>query len=57
MLQQNDYEWLFRKSPAMATSIGADGAYVDVNDALLERLGYSREQMIGRRPIDFVTAD
>ena len=57
MLQQDDYEWLFRKSPAMATSIGADGAYVDVNDALLERLGYSREQMIGRRPIDFVTAD
>ena len=57
MLDSNDYEWLFRKSPAMATSIGTDGSYVDVNDAMLERLGYSREEMVGRRPIDFVTPD
>ena len=57
MLKNDDYEWLFRKSPAMATSIGADGAYVDVNDAMLERLGYTLEQMIGRRPVDFVTPD
>jgi PAS domain S-box-containing protein len=57
MTQINDYEWLFRRAPAMATSIGADGAYLDVNDALLERLGYTREQMIGHRPTDFVTPD
>jgi PAS domain S-box-containing protein len=57
MLKNDDYEWLFRKSPAMATSIGPDGAYVDVNDALLDRLGYSREEMVGRRPTDFVTPE
>jgi len=57
MLKTDDYEWLFRKSPAMATSIGADGAYVDVNDAMLARLGYTLKQMIGRRPVDFVTPD
>ena len=57
MTQIDDYEWLFRRAPTMATSIGADGTYLDVNDALLERLGYTREQMIGHRPIDFVTAD
>jgi PAS domain S-box-containing protein len=56
MLGNNDYEWLFRKAPAMVTSIGADGTYVDVNDALLGRLGYEREDMVDRRPIDFVTA-
>ena len=56
MLDNNDYEWLFRKAPAMVTSIGADGTYVDVNDALLGRLGYEREDMVDRRPIDFVTA-
>jgi PAS domain S-box-containing protein len=56
MLVNNDYEWLFRKAPAMVTSIGADGTYVDVNDALLGRLGYEREDMVDRRPIDFVTA-
>ena len=57
MSQIDDYEWLFRRAPAMATSIGADGAYLDVNDALLERLGFTREQMIGRRPTDFVTPE
>ena len=50
MTQIDDYEWLFRRAPAMATSIGADGTYLDVNDALLERLGYTSEQMIGHRP-------
>ena len=57
MLQNDDYEWLFRKAPAMATSIGPDGKYLDVNDALLERLGFMREQMIGHRPTEFVTAE
>ena len=57
MTQMDDYEWLFRRAPAMATSIGADGAYLDVNDALLERLGYAREQMVGHRPTDFVTPE
>ncbi|MGI9270966.1 MAG: sigma 54-interacting transcriptional regulator [Woeseiaceae bacterium] len=55
MMGNSDYEWLFRKTPAMLTSIGADGTYVDVNDALLERLGYGRDDMVGRRPGEFVT--
>ena len=57
MTRRNDYQWLFRKSPAMATSIGEDGAYLDVNDAFLERLGYERAQMVGKRPSDFVTPE
>jgi PAS domain S-box-containing protein len=57
MTTLDDYQWLFRKSPAMATSIGEDGAYLDVNDAFLERLGYEREEMVGRRPGDFVTQE
>ena len=57
MTRLDDYQWLFRKAPAMATSIGQDGAYLDVNDALLERLGYQRDEMLGRKPIDFVTPD
>jgi len=52
-----DYQWLFRKAPSMATSIGEDGAYVDVNDAFLQRLGYAREDMVGRKPAEFVTAE
>ena len=57
MATLDDYQWLFRKSPAMATSIGESGAYVDVNDAFLERLGYAREDMVGRRPSEFVSKD
>ena len=53
----NDYEWLFRKAPAMATSIGSDGHYLDVNDAFLARLGFSRAEMVGRRPAEFVTPE
>jgi len=57
MTKLDDYQWLFRKSPAMATSIGENGAFLDVNDALLERLGYARDDMVGRRPTEFVSAD
>lgn len=57
MTQLDDYQWLFRKAPAMATSIGEDGVYLDVNDAFLARLGYQREEMVGRRPIEFVTPE
>ena len=37
MATLDDYRWLFRKAPVMATSIAEDGRYLDVNDALLER--------------------
>lgn len=57
MSRLDDYQWLFRKAPTMATSIGQDGVYLDVNDALLERLGYTRDEMLGRRPVDFVTPE
>lgn len=53
----DDYQWLFRRAPAMATSIAEDGVYLDVNDAMLERLGYAREDMVGRRPEAFVSAE
>lgn len=55
MLGLEDYQWLFRKAPAMATSIAEDGAYLEVNDAILMRLGFAREDMLGRRPEEFVT--
>lgn len=57
MAREDDYQWLFRKVPAMATSIGEDGCYLDVNDAFLERLGYARDELLGQPPTRFVTAD
>jgi PAS domain S-box-containing protein len=57
MSRSDDYQWLFRKAPMMATAIDEDGCYLDVNDAVERRLGYSREEMIGCRPLDFVTPE
>lgn len=41
----------------MATSIAEDGVYLDVNDAMLARLGYARDEMVGRRPEEFATPE
>jgi len=57
MITQDDYQWLFRKSPSMATSISEDGDYLDVNDTMLERLGYQREEMVGQSPERFTTPE
>ena len=57
MITQDDYQWLFRKAPVMASSIAEDGVYLDVNDAMLKRLGYQRDEMVGQRPERFVTPE
>jgi len=57
MITSDDYQWLFRKAPVMATSIAEDGVYLDVNDAMLSRLGYDRDDMVGHRPEDFATPE
>jgi PAS domain S-box-containing protein len=41
----------------MAVSIAEDGTYLDVNDAMLERLGYELEDMVGRKPEAFATPE
>ena len=57
MITQDDYQWLFRKAPVMATSIAEDGVYLDVNDAMLERLGFQRDEMVGHKPEKFTTPE
>jgi len=57
MINTDDYQWLFRKAPVMASSIAEDGVYLDVNDAMLARLGYDRDDMVGHRPEEFTTPE
>jgi len=57
MITQDDYEWLFRKAPVMTTSIAEDGSYLDVNDAMLDRLGYQHDEMVGQSPERFATPE
>ncbi len=57
MITHDDYQWLFRKAPVMATSIAENGTYLDVNDAMLSRLGYARDDMVGHSPEEFATPE
>ncbi len=57
MITQDDYEWLFRKAPVMTTSIAEDSRFLDVNDAMLERLGYALDDMVGHKPEEFATPE
>lgn len=58
MAQQDDrYRWLYRNCPALIASIDARGRYVDMSDAYLKRLGYSREELVGRHPQEHMTPE
>ncbi len=57
MVDLDAYRWLFLRAPVMVSLIDAEGRYQDVNDALAQRLGYAREDMIGAKPAEFVTRE
>src|SRR5690606_22697433 len=46
--REERYRALYNETPAMMHSIDASGRIVSVSDAWLERLGYSRDEVIGR---------
>jgi diguanylate cyclase (GGDEF)-like protein/PAS domain S-box-containing protein len=47
---------LYHNTPVMMHSIDTEGRITDVNDYWLQQLGYAREQVIGARSRDFLTA-
>ncbi|MFQ5689898.1 MAG: EAL domain-containing protein [Gemmatimonadota bacterium] len=51
------YRSLYSRTPAMLHSIDPAGRIVAVSDRWLEVLGYEREEVIGRRSIDFLTEE
>lgn len=48
---------LYRKTPAMLHTIDAEGRLVNVNDHWLTKMGYDREEVIGRNLSDFLTEE
>jgi len=48
---------LYESTPAMLHSIDGQGRLISVSDQWLAKLGYTREQVIGREPSDFMTAE
>lgn len=47
----------FRTAPTMLHSINRKGLLVDVSDMWLEKLGYARDEVIGRPSTDFLSED
>jgi len=50
-------EFLYSKIPAMLHSIDTDGRIVEVSDHWLEILGYPRDEVIGRKCVEFLTEE
>jgi PAS domain S-box-containing protein len=51
------YRALYGRTPVMMHSIDAEGRLVAVSDTWLESLGYTRDEVIGRRSSEFLTPD
>jgi PAS domain S-box-containing protein len=48
---------LYEQTPAMMHSIGVDGVILSVSDRWLATMGCTREEVIGRRALEFFTED
>jgi PAS domain S-box-containing protein len=51
------YRMLYNRTPMALHSVDAKTRLIDVNDTWLEMLGYKREDVLGRSPADFMTAE
>ncbi|MEM9162998.1 MAG: PAS domain S-box protein, partial [Cyanobacteria bacterium P01_F01_bin.4] len=52
---QERYRLLYKKTPVMLHSIDGQGQICHVSEHWLETLGYTREEVIGRKATDFLT--
>ena len=54
---EQHYRDLYRDTPAMLHTVDSEGRIVYVSDRWLTKLGYRREEVIGRNIADFMAAD
>lgn len=57
MENEGTYRWLYQHSPTLLASINPEGYLVDASDAWLERLGYSRADIVGKPARDLSTPE
>ncbi|AEI65810.1 PAS domain S-box protein [Corallococcus macrosporus] len=55
--EEEKFRNLYKNTPAMMHSIDAEGRLVSVSEYWLRTLGYSREEVLGRRSVDFFTPE
>ncbi len=51
-IQDDRYQQLFRRIPIMAAALDGRGYFLDQSDALMDKLGYTREELVEMRPVD-----
>jgi PAS domain S-box-containing protein len=51
------YRDLYQSTPAMLHTVDADGRITAVSDHWLDKLGYTREEVMGRSILDFLSAE
>lgn len=52
---KKNFETLYNQTPIMLHSINSNGEIVNVSDNWLETMGYERDEVIGRKSLDFLT--
>ncbi|MCR9121328.1 MAG: PAS domain S-box protein [Phyllobacteriaceae bacterium] len=55
--KEERYRSLYNNTPVMLHSIDAAGRLLSVSDFWLEKLGYERDEVIGRKSTDFLTPE
>jgi PAS domain S-box-containing protein len=54
---RNYFETILRNTPAMLHQTDGEGVLLDVSEHWLRVMGYEREEVIGRRSVDFLTEE
>ena len=54
---ENRFRSLFENSPIAYQSLDENGCYLDINEELMELLGYTREEILGKQSGDFWTSE
>jgi len=56
-VQDERYRALYNNTPVILHSIDPEGRLITVSDFWLEKFGYTREEVIGRKSTEFLTSD
>jgi len=54
---EQSFRILYTETPAMMHSMDAEGRMISVSNHWLEVLGYAREEVVGRRTVEFLTPE
>ena len=54
---ESKYRFLFEKSTVLNSIIDINGIIVDVNSSFLEKLGYSKDEVVGKDTLDFIVPE